>query len=82
MPNVRYRIRYLQKLRYRGFFGRFLAIFVYDVVYDIVRHIEVFAEIVYDMVRFTSLLYDITRLYRIQCRRYTISHAYIDKNIR
>ena len=82
IPNMRYRIRYMKKLRYRRFFLLVLAIFVYDVVYDIVRHIVVFAEIVYDMVLFTSLLYDIARPYRIQCRHYTISHAYIDKNVR
>ena len=40
-----------------------LAIFVYDVVYDIVRHIVVFAEIVYDM--------------QMEYRYYTILYAYI-----
>ena len=62
MSDVRYRIRYLQKLRYRRFFVRFLAIFVYDIVYDIVRHIGVFAEIVYDM--------------QIKYWYYTTSYAY------
>ena len=48
-------------------FGPVLAIFVYDIVYDIVRHIVVFAEIVYDIV--------------LSHRYYTISHGHIVYNV-
>ena len=67
MYDVRYRIRYLQNSRYRRFLLLVLAIFVYDVVYDIVRHIVVFAEIVYDMY--------------FSHRYYTISHGHIVYNV-
>ena len=63
MSDVRYRIRHLQKLQYHRFLVQVLATFVYDVVYDIVRNIVGFAEIVYDM--------------QILCRYYTISYVYI-----
>ena len=76
MSDVQYRIRYLQKLRYRRFLVQVLAIFVYDVVYDIVRNIAVLQKS-YTICKFyvgiiryrtsisyaMSVLYDIARLY-------------------
>ena len=60
MSDVRYRIRHLQK---RRFLVQVLAIFVYDVVYDIVRNIVGFAEILYYM--------------QMEYWYYTILYAYI-----
>ena len=63
MSDVRYRIRHLQKLRYRRCLVQVLAIFVYDVVYDIVRNIVCQ---MYDIVRRTyDIVYDICKNYDI-----------------
>jgi hypothetical protein len=49
MPNIQYRIRHLKKLWYHMFLVQVFAIFVYDVTYDIVYNIIIFADIICDM---------------------------------
>ncbi len=49
MQNIRYRIRHLKKMRHRMFLVQVFALFEYDVAYDIVYNIVIFADIVYDM---------------------------------
>ena len=74
MPNVRYRIRYMKKLRYCRCFSQVLAIFVYDVVYDIIRHIVVLLKS-YTICTFhiaiirycTAISYTMSPLYDIAC---------------
>ncbi len=55
-----------------------LAIFVYDIAYDIVYNIVGFHDISYD----TIAIIRYRMLYRMQHRYYTISHVNIAKNIR